>query len=130
MNSLHYVGLDVHKKSVSYCVKTAAGAIIEQGKVAAQRAALERWAREVPGPWYGAMEATLFSGWIYDVLQPYTQQLQMANPRELDAITHAKKKSDAIDAANWRTCCVAICCPLAMWPRRGYASCADCASAV
>lgn len=100
MNSLHYVGLDVHKKNVSYCVKTAAGAIIDQGKVAAQRAALERWAREVPGPWHGAMEATLFSGWIYDTLQPYAQQLQMANPRELDAITHAKKKSDAIDAAK------------------------------
>jgi hypothetical protein len=26
------------------------------------------------------MEATLFSGWIYDTLQPYGEQLEMAHP--------------------------------------------------
>jgi len=25
MSSLHYVGMDVHKKTISYCVKTRAG---------------------------------------------------------------------------------------------------------
>ncbi|MGH9632571.1 MAG: hypothetical protein ACRD7E_30055 [Bryobacteraceae bacterium] len=40
MNTLHYVGFDVHKKSVSYCIKTAAGAVVRQGKIPAQRGAL------------------------------------------------------------------------------------------
>ncbi|MGH9632572.1 MAG: IS110 family transposase, partial [Bryobacteraceae bacterium] len=46
------------------------------------------------------MEATLFSGWIYDTLKPYATKLEMANPRELEAISKAKKKSDKIDAAK------------------------------
>ena len=37
MNVNHYIGFDVHKKSVSYCVKTADGQIVEEGKLRATR---------------------------------------------------------------------------------------------
>lgn len=30
---MHYVGLDVHKQTVSYCVKTVAGELIEEGRL-------------------------------------------------------------------------------------------------
>jgi transposase len=98
MNTTHYIGLDVHKKSVSYCIKLADGTIKGKGKVAARREDLQQWAKQLPQPWEGAMEATLFSGWIYDVLKPYAAKLEMAHPRMLEAITAAKKKSDGIDA--------------------------------
>ena len=39
MNVIHYIGLDVHKKTISYCVKTADGQIVEQGKLEATRGA-------------------------------------------------------------------------------------------
>ena len=35
MNVNHYIGFDVHKKSVSFCVKTADGKIVEEGKLRA-----------------------------------------------------------------------------------------------
>jgi transposase len=98
MNALHYIGFDVHKKSISFCVKTAAGEIVEEGAVPAQRGALRQWASTRPQPWRGAMEATLFSGWIYDTLQPYGEQLEMAHPAKMKAISAGKKKSDTIDA--------------------------------
>jgi transposase len=44
------------------------------------------------------MEATLFSAWIYDTLKPYAQQLDMAHPARMKAISCGKKKSDRIDA--------------------------------
>jgi hypothetical protein len=68
MNSPHYIGFDVRKKTISFCVKTAGGEIAEEGSVAAHRAGLRQWAEARPHPWRGAMEATLFSGWIYDTL--------------------------------------------------------------
>jgi transposase len=98
MNSLHYIGFDVHKKAISFCVKTAAGEIVEEGSVLAQREVLQQWASVRPQPWRGAMEATLFSGWIYDALKPYSEQLEMAHPAKMKAISAGKKKSDAIDA--------------------------------
>ncbi len=43
MQELYYIGLDVHKKSISYAIKIQAGAVVAEGKVAARRAAMEGW---------------------------------------------------------------------------------------
>src|SRR6266446_2513926 len=52
---MHYVGLDVHKKSIAYCVKQADGVIVREGTVAARREDLRSWAAELPQPWTGAI---------------------------------------------------------------------------
>ena len=98
MNVNHYIGFDVHKKSISYCVKAADGTICEEGKVPAKHVNLCEWARKRAAPWRGAMEATLFSGWIYDVLKPFAAELQMGHPALMKAIGASKKKSDKLDA--------------------------------
>src|SRR6516164_9768822 len=102
MNTLHYIGFDVHKKTVNYCVKTADGQIVEEGKLAAARAKLREWAAARTCRWQGAMEATLFSAWIYDTLKPYAQRLEMGHPARMKAITAGKKKSDRFDARHHR----------------------------
>jgi transposase len=96
----YYVGLDIHKKTVSYCAKQADGTVVAQGVVEATRPALARWAAGLEPGWIGAMEATLFTGWIYDFLQPLAGALHVGHPLRLRAITAAKKKSDALDAAT------------------------------
>src|SRR6202167_2392678 len=98
MNVIHYIGLDVHKKTISYCIKTADGRIVREGKLEASRATLRIWAEGLREPWCGAMEATIFSAWIYDTLEPYAERLEMGHPAKMKAITAGKKKSDAIDA--------------------------------
>jgi transposase len=98
MNVTHYIGFDVHKKSITYCVKLADGAIVEEGKLQATHHALRLWAENRREPWHGAMEATLFSGWIYDVWKPHAAQLQMGHPAMMKAIGASKKKSDKLDA--------------------------------
>jgi transposase len=94
----HYIGFDVHKKSISYCVKASDGQILEEGKLIATRGWLRLWARQRTQPWRGAMEATLFSGWIYDTLKPYAAELQMGHPAMMKAIGASKKKNDRLDA--------------------------------
>lgn len=98
MENFYYVGLDVHKQTVSYCVKTAGGEKIAAGSVAANRPALSGWAETLPQPWIGALEATLFTGWIHDHLENYAAELQVAHPAMLKAIACAKKKNDSLDA--------------------------------
>src|ERR1700726_89000 len=98
MNAIHYIGLDVHKKTISFCIKTAAGQIVQEGTLAAERSVLRRWAESLERPWHGAMEATIFSAWIYDTLKPYAAKLEMGHPAKMKAITAGKKKSDTIDA--------------------------------
>ena len=77
MQTMHYIGLDIHKRTIRYCVKDASG---------------------LPQPWTVAMEATVFTGWIYDHLLPHGAALKVAHPLMLRAIAAAKKKNDRIDA--------------------------------
>ena len=94
----YFVGLDVHKQVIAYCVKTSAGEIVSEGNIRATREALDEWVKTMPGPWHGGMEATMFSHWIYYHLQPHAQKLGMGHAARMKAITAGKKKSDKIDA--------------------------------
>jgi len=98
MEELYYIGLDLHKKIIAYCIKTASGVIVSRGTVAATRSALLEWVKSLPQPWVAAMEATMFTGWVYDFLKPHAKQLFVAHPEMLKAITAAKKKNDRADA--------------------------------
>ena len=100
MESVDYIGLDVHKKTVSYCVKTQSGRIRDEGSIAATKEKLTQWASGLERPWVGALEATLFTGWIYDHLAPYARELQVGHPLMLRAITASKKKNDKLDAST------------------------------
>ena len=98
MQPMYYIGLDVHKKKISYCVKDSSGKIYAEGWIPATRFALDRWMKTLPQPWSAALEATMFSGWIYDHLKPQATELKVAHPLMLRAIAAAKKKNDRIDA--------------------------------
>jgi transposase len=56
MESMYYIGLAVHKKLISYCVKDASGRIHAQGQIAATRHHLDVWMKTLPRPWIAAME--------------------------------------------------------------------------
>jgi len=91
MGTYYYIGLDIHKRTISYCIKAIDGSLIDQGKIEADRKSLDEWAKGLPGPWVGAMEATIFTGWVYDFLKPHAVALKVAHPEMLKAITAAKK---------------------------------------
>lgn len=98
MKGYHYVGLDVHKKTIAYCVKEADGSIMDEGTIAATRGEMRKWVDCLPRPWAGAMEATLFTGWIYDFLLPHADELKVGHSYMLRAICAGKRKNDRLDA--------------------------------
>jgi transposase len=98
MEPMYYIGLDVHKRKISYCVKDSSGKLHSEGLIPATRFDLDDWMKALPQPWSAAMEATMFTGWIYDHLKPHAAALKVAHPLMLRAIAAAKKKNDRIDA--------------------------------
>ena len=101
---MYYIGLDVHKRTISYCVKDAAGQVHQEGKIGSTRCELDAWIKTVPQPRMIAMEATIFTGWIYDHLLQHAEKIKVAHPLMLRAIAAAKKKNDKIDAAKIADC--------------------------
>ena len=54
---MYYIGLDLHKKTISYCIKRVGGEVHAEGTIDAQRLALNDWLATLPQPWTAAMEA-------------------------------------------------------------------------
>jgi len=104
MEPMYYIGLDVHRRIISYCVKDASGKLHAEGSIPATRFDLDRWRKTLPQPWSAAMEATMFTGWIYDHLKSHAAVLKVAHPLMLRAIAAAKKKNDRSDAGKLCDC--------------------------
>jgi transposase len=104
VTSMNFIGLDIHKKTISYCVKDISGKVLSEGKIPATRQGLQEWVGTLAKPWSVAMEATMFTGWIYDYLRPHAAAVKVAHPLMLRAIAVAKKKNDRIDAGRIADC--------------------------
>ena len=51
MQPMYYIGLDVHKKKISYCVKDGVGKVHAEGWIPATRCDLDLWMKTLPQPW-------------------------------------------------------------------------------
>ena len=52
MTSMNFIGLDIHKKTISYCVKDISGKVLSEGKIPAARQGLRELGRwRIPGRW-------------------------------------------------------------------------------
>lgn len=42
MEIMHYVGLDIHKKIIAFCIKTLSGSTVDQGTIPATKRSLTK----------------------------------------------------------------------------------------
>jgi len=70
----------MYTRTISYCVNDASGQMQQEGKVGATRWELDAWVKTLPQPRMMAMEATIFTGWIYDHLKPHAEAVKVAHP--------------------------------------------------
>jgi len=63
-------------------VKDGSGKVHAEGWIIATRFDVDRWMKTLPQPWSAAMEAMMFSGWIYDHLKPHAAALKVTEIRE------------------------------------------------
>jgi len=57
MENMYYIGLDVHKKTISYCVKDGSGRIYAEAEIPTTRLDLDIWMKTLPQPWTAAMRS-------------------------------------------------------------------------
>jgi transposase len=80
MTTMNYIGLDVHPKTISYCVKDVSGRIQQEGKVRSIPRELDCWMKTLLQPWTVATEATIFSGWIDTCLRSSSALSRVIQP--------------------------------------------------
>ena len=101
MDSMYYIGLDVHKKTISYCVKDAGGQIHDEGNGGMHTHGCEIGhldADAAAAPDGGDGGDDLHRARFDDHLLPHAAGVKVAHPVMLRAIALAKKKNDCMDA--------------------------------
>ena len=94
-----YVGLDVHKDEVEYCILDVAGNKIDGGRILCEQSVLQRFAMTTLSQKdHVALESTWNTWSIVDILEPHVANIVVGNSMKTKAIAEAKVKTDKVDA--------------------------------
>lgn len=94
-NGIRYVGLDVHRDSISVAVRDGRGKVIQETVLPTSEAALVGWVKEQRGTLHVALEEGTWAAWLYELLVGRVARVVVCDPRKNSRLGN---KSDGIDA--------------------------------
>lgn len=97
MSEVKFIGLDVHKTSITAAVLDENGKFIMQSVFVTQSAAILGFIAGVRGTLRVTFEEGTHAAWLYDLLRPRVSEVLVCNPRK-NALLKSGSKSDRIDA--------------------------------
>jgi transposase len=97
ISSTKYIGMDVHKESVSVAVMNSAGKIVMECVIETKASMILQFIHGVRGDLHVTFEEGTWAAWLYDLLKPHVTKLVVCDPRK-NALLKEGNKSDKIDA--------------------------------
>lgn len=97
MDKIKYIGLDVHRDTISAAVLNESGRLVQQSVLMTRAAAILDFIGGVRGSLHVTFEEGTHSAWLYDLLSRRVDKLVVCNPRK-NALLKSGNKGDAIDA--------------------------------
>jgi transposase len=97
MNDTKYIGMDVHRESISIAVMNSAGKIVLECVIETKASILLQFIDGLRGDLHVTFEEGTWAAWLYDLLKPHVTRLVVCDPRK-NASMKQGNKSDKIDA--------------------------------
>src|SRR6266487_3582097 len=97
MESVKYLGFDVHQSTISVAVVNADGKLVMQSVIATHAATILDFIHGLRGTLHLTFEEGTHSAWLYDLLARRVARVVVCNPRQ-NALLKAGNKSDTGDA--------------------------------
>src|ERR1700680_3667148 len=97
MESTKYVGMDVHKQTISIAVMNSAGKLIMESIIETKAITILQFIQALRGDLHVTLEEGTWAAWLYDLLKPHVTELVVCDPRK-NALMKQGNKSDKIDA--------------------------------
>ena len=106
MTITKYIGMDVHKESISIAVMNAAGKVVMECVIETKASMLLQFLNGLRGDVHVTFEEGAWAAWLYDLLKPHVSEVLVCNPRK-NALLKDGSKSDRIDAhkRSWGIAC-------------------------
>jgi transposase len=99
MESVRYVGLDVHKDTITAAVLDTEGRLVMQSVLATNARAILDFVQGLRGAVHVTFEESTHSVWLYGLLAGRAERVVVCDPRK-NALLKSGSKSDAIDAGK------------------------------
>src|SRR5215212_4899156 len=93
-------GIDLHKRTVVLTTVAADGQPVRDAQLPTTRAAVRGYFAALPGPHRAVVESTATWYWLRDLLVSAGVDLRLGHSKYIKAISYAKVKTDAVDAAT------------------------------
>lgn len=93
-----YVGIDLHKKTITLCVVNQARDVLIQKRFLCAEPDKIRSFFAALGAFQAVVEATASYEWLWEMLEPLANRLVLAHPKKLRVIAESTRKSDKLDA--------------------------------
>jgi hypothetical protein len=97
MTPTKYIGMDVHKESISIAVMNSAGKLVMECVIETKASMLLQFIDGLRGDVHVTFEEGTWAAWLYDLLKPHVSEVVVCNPRK-NALLKDGSKSDRIDA--------------------------------
>src|SRR5215475_5558443 len=97
MDSRKYIGMDVHKETISVAVLNSAGKLVMESILETKAATIVEFIQGLRGDLYVTFEEGTWAAWLYDLYKPYVTKVVVCNPRR-NALLKEGNKTDRIDA--------------------------------
>src|SRR3989454_1969690 len=97
MTSTKYIGLDVHKESISIAVMNSVGKFVMESVIETKASTILQFIDGLHGDLRVTFEEGTWAAWLYDLLKPHVTEVVVCNPRK-NALLKDGSKSDRIDA--------------------------------
>ncbi len=96
-SSVKYIGMDVHKESISIAVMNSVGKVVMECVIETKASVILQFIEGLRGDLHVTFEEGTAAAWLYDLLKPHVARLVVCNPRR-NALLKVGNKNDRIDA--------------------------------
>src|SRR5271167_2470465 len=97
MTSAKYIGMDVHKESISIAVRNDGGKIVMECVIETKASMILQFIDGLRGDVHVTFEEGTWAAWLYDLLKPRVTKVVVCDPRR-NALLKAGNKNDRVDA--------------------------------
>jgi transposase len=97
MDSVKYIGMDVHKETISIAVRNSSGKLVMECVIETKASTILQFFQGLSGSLQVTFEEGTWAAWLYELLKPHVTELVVCNPRR-NALLKEGSKSDRIDA--------------------------------
>src|SRR5271156_5068005 len=97
MGSEKYVGMDVHKETISIAVMNSAGKLIMESIIETKAITILQFIQGLRGDVYVTLEEGTWAAWLYDLLKPHVTKVVVCDPRR-NALLQEGNQNDRVDA--------------------------------